>query len=212
MKASTIAIGIFSTLFLAGCLTPGGQLGIDSPDGGGTTGGGWQVDGWDNDWDSETDYLYEGNLAVKAGALSGDFGGVLDGDAAPAEVMGFADYGFAHVDVLATSSKGAAMAMVDLMIDPSELKPGTSFTADYEDYESIVAVMGCSGPSSMDMWNENFARTATVDIEATPGQPDSVTVSFTATFGENPYEEYGAPALPSGDTSLSGQFTITVPK
>lgn len=165
----------------------------------------WQSGYPDDGYWGGDGYSYEDSaLDLRQGALGGDYAGVVL-ESTQGSVSGFAapDYGF--VEVSASRTGAASMALIDFLFDPADLQPGDIISASINDYDAEVTLLGCSGPRPMEWVADTVADQVEIRVEEGEVDPGAIRIHFTATFYG--YESaYGWEDAPGG--SLSGSFEL----
>ncbi len=147
---------------------------------------------------------YEAPLMLGDGVLAGDYGGVAFPTETVADVSGYADWGFAQIEVLAVNGDGAGMVLLDFFEDPRSLSPGTVMTYSWDEWDAIVMAVGCAGAEPGDWAYDDLAAEVTVSVEQK--RPGLNVIHFVASFSDDYGYGWG-----EYDGTYSGSFELTVP-
>lgn len=150
-------------------------------------------------------------LTVRSGGLQGDYGGVTLANMVPAEVSGFTEYGYAYVDVLAAGPKGYSMAILEFLVDPRDLEPGTEQTWVWNDWQAPATATGCAGHTAYQWDYDATADELTLRVSEHSDDPEVLVIEFEASFDPTRCEptcyEVARHAA-NQETTLTGRFEL----
>ncbi len=150
-------------------------------------------------------------LTVAEAAMHGDYGGVVVDRMVTATVTGVRELGYATIEVVTHEPQGAHMAVLEFLIDPATITPGTHGSWAWDDWDSPVVGLGCAGALPYS-WNyDATADEVIMHVDVSDDDPNVLVYEFTAIFDPAAcgYScQGGERHAGSEKTELSGRFEL----
>jgi hypothetical protein len=149
------------------------------------------------------------DLRLRQGTLQGRIGAVAHLDHTATDLSGWDDGYFTTLEVTVETVNGAAMAIIDIVGGLDNLPPGMVVRQAAGTEQALqVYLTGCSGPQA-GVWDYDMpAEDVVVSAVEVPGDPDAITLNFSATLTDA-YDLSGG----TGTTSVvTGSVTVVLPQ